>query len=70
MGGLLLGGWGVSAPGGAWSWGVPASGGSLVETPRMATAASGTHPTGMHSCICLLFITYLLLTGTLQVTKN
>ena len=24
--------------------------GCLVETPRMATAAGGTHPTGMHSC--------------------
>ena len=25
--------------------------GCLVETPRTATAAGGTHPTGMHSCI-------------------
>ena len=25
--------------------------GCLVETPRTATAAAGTHPTGMHSCI-------------------
>ena len=24
--------------------------GCLVETPGMATAAGGTHPTGMHSC--------------------
>ena len=33
-------------PGGAWSWG-----GGLVETPpEPATAAGGTHPTGMHSC--------------------
>ena len=63
QGGLL---WGVPGPGGllpggllqggAWSWGVPgpwgvsAPGGCLVETPRMATAAGGTHPTGMHSC--------------------
>ena len=37
-------------------WGVPGgggfcSGGCLVETPsRTATAADGTHPTGMHSC--------------------
>ena len=38
--GLVLG------DGGAWS-----RGGCLVETPlRMATAAGGTHPTGMHSC--------------------
>ena len=36
---------GVPALGGAWSRGC------LVETPsRMATAAGGTHPTGMHSC--------------------
>ena len=33
------------AGGGAWSWGV-----CLVETPQTATAAGGTHPTGMHSC--------------------
>ena len=27
-------------------------GGCLVETPPgMATAAGGTHPTGMHSCL-------------------
>ena len=52
--------WGASGPGGAWSqgvcsWGVsgpggvPGPGGCLVETP-LATAAGGTHPTGMHSC--------------------
>ena len=53
-GGCLLPG-GVSAPGG-----VPAPrgclvpGGCLVETPPggTATAADGTHPTGMHSCSC------------------
>ena len=54
-------GLGVPGPGGAWSWGVPAPGGvpgpggfwsrgCLVETPRMGTAAAGTHPTLMHSC--------------------
>ena len=38
-------------------WGVPAWGryacsrGCLVETPPTATAAGGTHPTGMHSCL-------------------
>ena len=32
---------GGSAPGGAW-WRPP---------PRTATAAGGTHPTGMHSCL-------------------
>ena len=44
---------GVSAPGGVWSrgkWSAP--GGCLMETPpRTATAAGGTHPTGMHSCL-------------------
>ena len=48
--------WRGSAP----RWGVPGLelGGSAlvgsapggVETPRTATAAGGTHPTGMHSC--------------------
>ena len=50
LGGLVPGGawlrgglvWGVSGPGGAW-W---RPGGD----PRTATAAGGTHPTGMHSC--------------------
>ena len=32
---------GGSAPGGAW-W----------RPPRTATAEGGTHPTGMHSCLC------------------
>ena len=48
---------------GAWSWGflvpgVPGSrwgclvpGGLVLETPGTATAAGGTHPTGMHSCV-------------------
>ena len=32
-------------------WGGLVPGGCLAETPRrMATAAGGTHPTGMHSC--------------------
>ena len=31
----------------AWSRGVVC----LVETPPTATAAGGTHPTGMHSCL-------------------
>ena len=42
----LLPGVGCLAPGGAWSWGVPGG-----DTPRTATAAGGTHPTGMHSCL-------------------
>ena len=57
-------GGGCLVPGGVWSWvcllrgggvpvprGVPAPGGCLVETPQMATAASGMHPTGMYSCL-------------------
>ena len=47
---------GVPAPGGVWSWGVsgpggvPAPGGPGGEPlPPTATAAGGTHPTGMHS---------------------
>ena len=40
----------VSAPGGAWSWGVHGPRGvCLVETPPTATAAGGTHPTGKYS---------------------
>ena len=54
----------MPGPGGcAWSQGVPGlggvclvgrvsgPGGCLVETPQTATAAGGTHPTGMHSCL-------------------
>ena len=54
---------GVSARGGVWSWVVPdpgggaAPGGCLVETPPgTATAAVGTHPTGMHSCTILKWV--------------
>ena len=43
-GGLLLGG--VPGPGGAWSRGA----GGDPPPPGTATAAGGTHPTGMHSC--------------------
>ena len=46
---------GGACSGGSGPRGVPAPvgsgpGGCLVETPRKATAAGGTHPTGMHSC--------------------
>ena len=45
---------GVSAPGGCLlPGGVPAPGGvpgGDPPPPRTATAAGGTHPTGMHSC--------------------
>ena len=44
-------------PGGAWSGGCLLggawSGGCLVKTPRTATAAGGTHPTGMHCCLVI-----------------
>ena len=54
--------------GGAWSGGlpgpgggVPGPGGGLVETPpRTATAAGGTHPTGMHSCVYLIIKVFRL----------
>ena len=60
VGGLLLGG---SAPGGS-APGVPGPGGCLLlgrlvsqhalppPPGETATAADGTHPTGMHSCFC------------------
>ena len=45
---------------GAWSWGVLGAtpggsgpGGVPGGPPGTATAADGTHPTGMHSCLCL-----------------
>ena len=51
--------WGVPAPGGSGlrggsgPRGVPAPGGGGVWRPPMtATAAGGTHPTGMHSYDC------------------
>ena len=39
-------------------------GGCLVETPRTATAAGGTHPTGMYSCC--MFILHFLFPGFLH----
>ena len=60
---------GGSGPGGVLVWGgacsrgvgVPgtgelsAPGGCLVDTLRTATAADGTHSTGMHSCFAFKF---------------
>ena len=61
-GGCLV--WGVPGPGGAWSRGVsgprgvPGPGGSPGgDSPGTATAAGGTHPTGMHSCWNKLLLT-------------
>ena len=49
--------WGVSAPGGIWSRGVSAPWGSAWwRPPGRATAAGGTHPTGMHSCLLNFFV--------------
>ena len=46
-----------STGGGAWSRGVCSrGGGTWWRLPRAATAAGGTHPTGMHSCYDLFFI--------------
>ena len=60
LGGVCLVLGGVCSRGGAWSWeGVPGPGGlvsqhALRQTPlppgETATAADGTHPTGIHSC--------------------
>ena len=49
--GGVRGWWGCMAPGGCMvpGWGCP------VETPPTATAAGGTHPTGMHSCLTKVF---------------
>ena len=58
---------GVPSPGGAWSQEGSGLGGGLLREggsgpggvpggdPPMATAAGGTHPTGMHSCIMFIF---------------
>ena len=43
---ILSTGWG----GGLVPGRVPGPGGPGGDPPRMATAAGGTHPTGMHSC--------------------
>ena len=56
---------GCMVQGGAWSWGVHGPGcmvpgGCMVETPPTATAAAGTHPTGMHSCYTVVMENFLL----------
>ena len=47
LGGLP--GWGAWPWGGAWSEGVPGG-----DPPGTATAVSGTHPAGMHSCFYIV----------------
>ena len=55
-GGVLVG---VPGPRGVCFWGVPGLGGGGVpggdHPPGTATAAGGTHPTGMHSCVENIF---------------
>ena len=41
---------GVPGLGGGWSQGGSGPGGAGGDPPGMATAAGGTHPTGMQSC--------------------
>ena len=41
---------GVPAPGGSAPGGDCSGGGGVENSPVTATAACGTHPTGMHSC--------------------
>ena len=48
LGGLVPGG--VWSQGGTWSRGA-GPGGVWWRPPQTPTAAGGTHPTGMHSCI-------------------
>ena len=50
LGGLPPGG---ASSGGASSWGCFLWGGAWWRPPGTATAAGGTHPTGMHSCFTL-----------------
>ena len=42
--------WGVCMAGGMCGRGVCVVGGKACAAGEMATAADGTHPTGMHSC--------------------
>ena len=46
--------WGVSASGGPGPGGGMVRGGAWWRPPRTATAAGGTHPTGMYSCSLIL----------------
>ena len=45
---------GGSGPRGLWSQGglVPEGWGAWWRPPQMATVVGGTHPTGMHACLC------------------
>ena len=45
---------------GVWSWGVWSQGVPGGEPPGTATAAGGTHPTGMHSCLKIYSSSHVL----------
>ena len=70
--------WGVPGLGRSAPKGVPALGGGACSggvtggDPPMATAAGGTHPTGMHSCVaeifCFHFVQHLMSILTLLPT--
>ena len=51
--------------------GVPGPGGGCVETPPpgTATAAVGTHPTGMHSCFICILVFFLHMSYILELLK-
>ena len=67
----LGGSLGGSSRWGAYSGGVPALGGvcsgGVWRLPVTATAADGTHPTGMHSCLPVYFNSNPLLTFSTYV---
>ena len=70
LGGCLL--WGGACSGGVPALGGACSGGVTGGDPPMATAAGGTHPTGMHSCVaeifCFHFVKHLMAILTLWPT--
>ena len=81
LGVSALGGWGGgevcslgSTPGGAWSGGSAPGGGLVSQHARRqtlppgetATAADGTHPTGMHSCF-MCFILQVIVDSVVRV---
>ena len=54
-GGVLSPGGGASCRGVLPPRGLPRGGGAGGDTPGTATAAGGTHPTGMHSCLYMFY---------------
>ena len=67
----LGGAWsGGSGPGGSGSRGVPGLGGAWWRPTRIATAAGGTHPTGMHSCTFKKIYIFLLFKHLFVTLEN